>query len=105
MRWWPNIASPIVSRPAQIFSVLISKKSLSGHDEKTNDLRDRCCYHAARSLGGCNLKENIYGRLQTRVALALPLPSATRALSGITSRGPHEVGSRTSGEQDQAGYL
>src|ERR1041385_5357905 len=59
MRWWPNIASPIVSRPAQIFSVLISKKSLSGHDEKTDDLRDRCCYHAARSLGGCNLKENI----------------------------------------------
>jgi integrase len=58
MRWWPNIASPIVSRPAQIFSVSISKKSLSGHDEKTNDLRDRCCYHAARSLGGCNLKEN-----------------------------------------------
>jgi len=58
MRWWPNIAFRIVSRPAQTFSVLISKKSLSGHDEKTDDLRDRCCYHAARSLGGCNLKEN-----------------------------------------------
>src|SRR6185295_5924995 len=38
MRWWPNIAFPIVSRPAQTFSVLISKKSWSGRAEKTISL-------------------------------------------------------------------
>src|ERR1051325_5302559 len=60
MRWWPNIASLIVSRQAQIFSVLISKKSLSGHDEKTDDLRDRCCYHAARSLVAATSRRTLW---------------------------------------------
>src|ERR1700741_2354039 len=30
----------------------------NGRAEKTNDLKDRCCYHPPRSLGGCNLMEN-----------------------------------------------
>src|SRR6185295_9860698 len=45
-KWWPKIASPIASRPAQTFSDSILTKSWSGRAEKTNDLRDRCCYHA-----------------------------------------------------------
>ena len=49
---------PYRKPPGQTFSVLISKKFWNGRAEKTNALRDRCCYHAARSLGGCNLKEN-----------------------------------------------
>ena len=41
---------PIESRLGQTFSVSISKKSSSGPDEKTDDLKDRCCYHPPRSL-------------------------------------------------------
>src|SRR5215217_5744244 len=33
---------------------------------KTNDLRDRCCYYAARSLGGCNPQGEHHVCLQTR---------------------------------------
>src|ERR1044072_1308422 len=57
-RWLRRIASPIASRQAQTFCVSISKKFSSGPDEKTDDLKDRCCYHPPRSLGGCNLMEN-----------------------------------------------
>src|ERR1043165_10265537 len=57
-KWWPKIASPIASRPAQTFSVLISMKSWSGRAEKTNDLRDRCCYHERVLLVAATLKEN-----------------------------------------------
>src|SRR5918999_4295065 len=57
-KWWPRIASPIASHPAQTFSALISKKSWSGRAEKTNDLRDRCCYHARVLLVAATLKEN-----------------------------------------------
>src|SRR5689334_19639002 len=63
MRWWPNIAFRIVSRRARIFSVSISMKSSRGRAEKTraektNDLRDRCCYHAGVLLVAATLKEN-----------------------------------------------
>src|SRR5690348_9918332 len=58
MKWWPNSASPIVSRRAQTFFALISMKSWSGRAEKINDLRDRCCYHARVLLVAATLKEN-----------------------------------------------
>src|SRR5215211_6803476 len=57
-KWWPKIAFPIASRPAQTFCALISMKSWSGRAEKTNDLRDRCCYHARVLLVAATLKEN-----------------------------------------------
>src|SRR6185369_9856805 len=108
MKWWPNSASPIVSRRARIFSVSISMKSSRGRAEKTNDLRDRCCYHAPRSLGGCNAQGEHNVCLQTRKerhALALLLSSAWRPLPKRNFRGADEAASRTSGEQDQAGDL
>src|SRR5262249_47753492 len=49
MKWWPNIAFRIVSRPAQTFSVLISKKSLSGRAEKTMSL-------LSEMSGGCSMR-------------------------------------------------
>src|ERR1051325_11177344 len=57
-KWWPRIAFHTVNRQAQTFCVLISMKSWNGRAEKTNDLRDRCCYHARVLLVAATLKEN-----------------------------------------------
>src|SRR5690348_9971034 len=101
MRWLRRIVFLIESRQAQTFYVSISKKSSSGPDEKTDDLRDRCCYHPPRSLGGCNAQGEHNVSLQTRKerhALALLLSSAWRPLPRRNLRGADEEASRTSGE-------
>ena len=53
-------------------------------------MRDRCCYHAPRSLGGCNAQGEHNVCLQTwkeRHALALLLSSAWRPLPRRNFRG------------------
>src|ERR1051326_7332854 len=101
-KWWPKIASPIASRPAQTFSDSISKKSWSGRAEKTNDLRDRCCYHA-RVLWWLQRQGEHNVCLQTRKerhALALLLSSAWRPLPRRDFRGRDDAARRTSGGYD-----
>src|SRR5215213_1547138 len=100
MRWLRRIASLIESRKIQTFCVLISKKSWSGPDEKTDDLRDRCRYHPRVLLVAATSWRTTDVCLQTwkRHALALLLSSAWRPLPRLNSRGTDEAESRTSGK-------